>query len=342
MQAIRSDITAANPDLQFSFRESIEPVYRELVALLLETPDTATKSDSVVIPQPSQENLDRARQIIELLQLAELDNFFRAACVDANPEQIDLVDENASIFYSILLGDRLEVIFAQKDEPLRYQSVEVSQTDLKVALTFIQNYVTRGGQEVRSGGGVALAPRPLPGQDPKTRLERFWINSEQMYDWLVAPFETYLTEDETLVFVLDGILRSIPMSVLYDGEQYLIEKYSVALTPGLQLLDPEPLQRQELSALTGGISEEVRDEMRDFDALPFVENELQRIQDTLQDLEDTSSEKLLNKEFLSTDLQARIQAVPFSVVHLATHGQFSSREEETFLLTWDMSSTSTN
>src|SRR3712207_7529648 len=40
---------------------------------------------------------------------------------------------------------------------------------------------------------------------------------------------------ETLVFVLDGSLRNIPMSVLYDGQQqkYLVEKYAIALAPSL-------------------------------------------------------------------------------------------------------------
>jgi CHAT domain-containing protein len=34
--------------------------------------------------------------------------------------------------------------------------------------------------------------------------------------------------------MLCGIL---PMAALHDGKQYLVEKYSIALTPGLQLLE---------------------------------------------------------------------------------------------------------
>jgi tetratricopeptide (TPR) repeat protein len=38
LQSIRGDIVAANKDLQFDFRDAVEPVYRELIELLLESP----------------------------------------------------------------------------------------------------------------------------------------------------------------------------------------------------------------------------------------------------------------------------------------------------------------
>jgi CHAT domain-containing protein len=44
---------------------------------------------------------------------------------------------------------------------------------------------------------------------------------------------------------------------------------------------------------------------------------------------------LLNQQFTSAALQDQINATPFSVVHLATHGQFSSNAENTFILAWD-------
>lgn len=84
LQTLRYDLVAINPDVQFSFQEEVEPVYRELVSLLLESSGTA---------QPSQQNLQKARQTIESLQLAELNNFFRAACLDANRQIDQVVDE---------------------------------------------------------------------------------------------------------------------------------------------------------------------------------------------------------------------------------------------------------
>ena len=78
LKAIRTDLVAVNSDVQFSFRESVEPVYREFVELLLED-------------KPDQNNLVQARELIESLQIAELDNFLREACLD-KAEQIDRID----------------------------------------------------------------------------------------------------------------------------------------------------------------------------------------------------------------------------------------------------------
>ncbi|MGD1909949.1 MAG: CHAT domain-containing protein [Rivularia sp. (in: cyanobacteria)] len=68
---------------------------------------------------------------------------------------------------------------------------------------------------------------------------------------MIQPLEADLlkTPVETLVFVLDGNFRNIPIVVLYDGTakenepKYLIEKYAIALTPALQMLEPKLLQK---------------------------------------------------------------------------------------------------
>ncbi|MFP4120197.1 MAG: hypothetical protein ACLFWI_04130 [Coleofasciculus sp.] len=44
---------------------------------------------------------------------------------------------------------------------------------------------------------------------------------------------------------------------------------------------------------------------------------------------------MFNQAFTSTALENKINTLPVSVVHLATHGQFSSNPEDTFILTWD-------
>jgi len=114
------------------------------------------------------------------------------------------------------------------------------------------------------------------------------------------------------------------MTVLYDGRQYLVEKYSLALSPGLQLF-PEGLQGKELKTLTVGLTEA----RQGFPALPGVNREVQEIITTVD------STVLLNRQFTRANFQNLVQNENFPVVHLATHGQFSSNPEDTFLLTWN-------
>jgi CHAT domain-containing protein len=301
LQSLRRDLVTADSDLQFAFRDSVEPVYRELVDLLL-------KSAS-----PSQENLKQARDVIESLQLAELNNFFREACIEAHPQSIDQLDAKAAVIYGIILPKRLAVIFSLPGKPLRYFA-----TDLKANSNSNAN---QDSQEVENTVGDLFAtlnpfvdsPEPLRPQ-------------QKIYDWLIRPAATELEDShiKTLIFVLDGVLRGVPVAVLHDGSQYLVEKYSLALTPGLQLLSSRSLSTDKLRILAGGVS----DPRDGFAPLPGVKREFTEISEILP------TETLLNNEFTRDRLRAKIENAAFPVVHLATHAQFSSRADDTFLLTW--------
>ncbi len=93
-----------------------------------------------------------------------------------------------------------------------------------------------------------------------TRLNPFVSSPEplrphqQFYDWLIRPAEAELQRSgiKTLVFVLDGVLRGVPMAALHDRQQYLIEKYNIALNPGLLLVNPLTLSPDKLRILAGG------------------------------------------------------------------------------------------
>ncbi|MBW4547699.1 MAG: CHAT domain-containing protein [Symplocastrum torsivum CPER-KK1] len=295
LKSLRSDLVAINPDIQFSFRESVEPVYRQLVGLLLESEGGS---------QPSQDNLKQAREVIESLQLAELDNFFRENCLDVK-QQVDQIDEKAAVIYPILLDDRLEVILSLPGQNLRHYATPVPPQQVESLV-----------EELRQN--LLL---------PYTSEAEIQPQAQKIYNWLIQPAQTAIAQSgiETLVFVLDGPLRNLPMAVLYDGKQYLVEKYSIALTPGLQLVDPRPLPQRQLKALTAGLSES----RRNFAPLEFVESELEQIKSEIP------SDVLLNQQFTSTTLDNKINSSPVPVVHLATHGQFSSQAEETFILAWD-------
>lgn len=299
LQSVRRNLLATSSDLQFSFRESVEPVYRELVDLLLQQPDD---ENQVAI---SQQNLQQARQIIEALQLAELDNFFRSACLEGQTVALDTVDQtDAAVIYPIILHDRLAVIVSLPGQPLRQYIAPITQSDVEITLNQFRQTLEK------------------PITTPESKLL-----GQKIYNWLVHPIDAELQQHaiKTLVFVLDGELRNIPIAALYDGNQYLIEHYSIALAPGLQLLNPKPLQQQGLQTLAAGLTEE----RHGFSALPNVGSELQEIQS------EVSSQILLNKAFTSTALQQQINAASFPIVHLATHGQFSSNAEDTFILAWD-------
>lgn len=297
LQTLRKDLVTVNRDVQFSFRESVEPVYREMVDLLL-------KDEK--ISQIDGERLVQARDVIEGLQIAELDNFFREACLDTAFQLDRVIDQanlSAAIIYTIVLPDRLEVILKLPQQPLRFHTAQVTQATLEATTDTL----------------LAELKQPFTSET----LQR---SAQKLYDWLIRPEAAALAEStQTLVFVLDGALRSIPMSVLHDGQNYLVENYSVAIAPGLQLPDPKPLEARRLKALVAGLSEA----REDFPALNFVETEVEQIRS------DIPSQVLLNQSFTRDNFQKLLDSTDFSIVHIATHGQFSSNAKDTFILAWD-------
>ncbi|MGG6266926.1 CHAT domain-containing protein [Leptolyngbya sp. AN03gr2] len=288
LQSLRNDLVSIASDVQFSFKEQVEPVYREFVDLLIQ--------------QGSEPNLVQARQVIESLQLEELNNFFREACLTAVARQIDQIDRTAAIFYPIILSDRLEVIVSLPNQALKRYSTVLPRADIEAG-------IDRMIQSMRS---TSFESERLP-------------IAQELYRWLIQPVATELESIETLVFVLDGSLRNIPIAALHTGQQYLIEQYAIAVTPSLELFSPRPLPRQNLTALVAGLSEANQGAV----ALPGVQQEVIQIVKTI------SATVLKNEAFTNKALQRQLQSKPFSIVHLATHGQFSSSSDSTFIQTWD-------
>ncbi|MBR8831467.1 MAG: hypothetical protein N5P05_000953 [Chroococcopsis gigantea SAG 12.99] len=296
LQSLRLDLVATNPDIQFSFRDNVEPVYRELTDLLLQPDSTGAIG---------QDRLQKAREIIESLQLAELNNFFQEACLEAKPQPIDRLDRRAGIVYSIVLENRLAVILSIPGQPLLYHETALSDPK-EVETTFDDLFA---------------------GLNPFIVTDAPLAPNQKIYDWLIRPQESQLAKNgtETLVFVLDGVLRGVPVAALHDGKQYLIQKYNLAVTPGLQLFDPRRFSQAKLRVLLGGLTAS----RQGFPALPSVEEEVKDITRI------ANAEVILDDDFTNVQLEKKVRSEAFPIVHLATHGQFSSQAEETFLLTWD-------
>lgn len=315
LKSLRRDLVAINSDVQFSFRDEVEAVYRQLVDLLLRPQGTAVNvseagHDNVQTAQNAlltQENLAQAREVIESLQLAELENFLREACLVVKhsiDQVIDQEAQTAAAIYPIILPDRIEVILKLPQQPLHHYTTFIDQREAESILDELWQSLI----------------------EPDT-LEEALSLSQQVYNWLVQPAVTDLTQShiKTLVFVLDGSLRNIPMAALYNGQQYLVEKYGIALTPGLQLIDPKPLQQEQLKAIAAGMTKTPLG----FYPLPNVKRELEEIQSEIP------SRILFNEQFTAQALQNQMSNLPYPVIHLATHGQFSSNPDKTFIVAWD-------
>jgi CHAT domain-containing protein/Tfp pilus assembly protein PilF len=299
LQSIRPELTVSYGAPQTSFRETMGPVYFELVDLLLQR-GASLQDRNQVAPY-----LIEARETIELFKAAELRDYFRDDCVDTALSKIttlDVVAQTAVVIYPILLADRTELLLSLP-------------SGLKRVLVPV--------------GAEALTEevRQLRRKLEKRTTREYLPHAQKLYNWLIRPLEADLAASniDTLVFVPDGALRTIPMTALHDGKQFLIAKYAVGITPSLNLSDPRPLKRENMKVLAVGVT----DAVQGFPALPNVAAELQELQTLL------GSQNLVNREFLAANFEKKLKEEQFSVVHVASHGEFGNDVENTFLLTFD-------
>lgn len=267
LQSIRSDIVTANKELQFDVRDEVEPVYRELMALLL--------SDS----QNKSVNIKEALQVSELLKLNELQGFFGDECLEvaeaiSQPEE-SITKTNEAVINSIVLNQKTYMILRLPDSSINSYAIPITAQQLQSKIERFRLLLVKvGTEEYRSA-------------------------SQELYNLLIRPMEDVLAKfkPSTLVFVNDGVLRNVPMAALHDGRQFLVEKYPIAATLSSVNFISHEKQQQNQPGLVFGLTAKIPP----FESLPYVDAETKIVQNIL------GGSKFLNEDFTLKKLQNEIQ-----------------------------------
>ena len=157
--------------------------------------------------------------------------------------------------------------------------------------------------------------------------ERYLPPAQQLYEWIITPIESELqaAQIDTLVFCVGEGVRSLPLAVLHDGQQFLIEKYDIGLIPAFTLTDQRYRSMQTIDVLAMGASE-----FQTLEDLPAVPVELSAIASDIW-----PGEIYLNDTFTRQNLQQELDKSQFEIVHLATHAEFQSgAPSESFIQLW--------
>lgn len=323
LQSMRRELVAGNPDATFSFQNDIESVYREYVNLLLWDDN------------PSQEYLFKAREVIASLQAVEIENFLRVACPENNVEQIDTILDreapNTAFLYPIRLEDRIEVI-------VKLTNNVTNKSSEKEKLQHYRESITDNFEEE-----IRQFQRDL---EEEYTFEDVIKEGKKVYDLLLKGTEKIIKDDQnidTLVFALDTNLRNIPLGALVIDDTtnpptYLIDKYAVALAPRLEI--PTSRKDKKLSILAAGLTEtdaekyqKFSESFQRFGKLRFAKKEIEEIEKIGGSKIPFS--KLVGSDFNTKNFQEKVDNSIFRILHLATHGQFSSSPENTFILASD-------
>lgn len=299
LQSIRSDLLTTYQRSTTSFREQVGPLFLELADLELQR--AVTLDDS----KAREESLRNVRDTVEILKGVELSDYFQDDCVAALKSRtvgIDQIAERTAAIYPVIFDDRIEILMSLPDGIKLFTSrIDSRELDNTVR-------ALRAGLERRI-------------------THQYRRPAKQVYEWFIGPIENELQSQniETLVIIPDGVLRLVPMAALYDGEKFLVEKYAVATSPGLTLTDPTPIERQKARVLLTGLTESVQG----FPALPNVDEEIETIRELY------GGTVLQDEAFVQENVASELKGTSYSIVHVATHGQFSRDVSNSFVLTYD-------
>ncbi|HEY9873174.1 MAG TPA: CHAT domain-containing protein [Candidatus Obscuribacterales bacterium] len=307
LQSIRGDIVAVSKELQFNFRDSVEPVYRELIGLLLDNSTIANSQlKSQTIAAAESKNIGKVLDTLELLKLAELQNFFGDECVQvaqANAKNNAKADTTAAVIYSVILNDRAATILQLPNKSLKVYPISMGSEELQKEIDKLRYLL----------------------EDQTT--EEYYSQAQKIYDALIRPLEADLAaaKPSTLVFIPDRELRKVPMSALHDGQKFLIEKYAIGTTPSLSLTSLNFSENRNLQALVMGLTVE----RPPFASLPNVKDEVEGVQRIL------GGTNLVDNNFTLAKLEGQLKKQNYPIIHMATHGRFGPDAASTFLVAFD-------
>ncbi|MEM9276436.1 MAG: trypsin-like peptidase domain-containing protein [Cyanobacteria bacterium P01_F01_bin.143] len=193
MSALRSDFSTT----------SFENIFLEYISLLLEE-------------NPTEEQLKEARDVSESLRNSELDSSGSEKKI-----YIGNIDQQAAIIYPIILEDRLEVILTVPGQPLQKYTTYITAKEINYKISELRRQTLTNPEFIgyfsRSRDNSQQQVIVQQSLDHSLK-EKILPLAEEIYSWLIADAEPLFQENDikTLVFVLDGPLSSIPMSLLYD------------------------------------------------------------------------------------------------------------------------------
>lgn len=290
-----------------------------------------TKLRQIPPEKRSLQQKQRIQQIVENQQkiLDEFKNFINSPDVKAQLEQIsrtarrqnlDLESLNAIrdnlarlpgksvILYPLVLENSLELVLVTPDSPPIHRTVPVKKENLhQTTLSFRK----------------ALENPSLDVKKP----------ARQLYDWLIKPIEKDLTQaaTQTIVYAPDGQLRYIPLAALFDGKQWLVQRYSINHITAASLTNFNTPPSSDLRILAaaftkGSYTVEVANRKEIFSGLPFAAKEVEDLATIVP-----GTKKILDNAF--NPEMTMPQMDDFTIVHMATHAAFVvGKPEDSFIL----------
>ncbi|WP_392531735.1 CHAT domain-containing protein [Nostoc sp. C117] len=262
---------------------------------LLDEFNTFIDSPTVKV-QIEQISRTARRQNLDLQSLNEIrDNLAR-------------LPQKSALLYPLILKDSLELVLVTPDSPPIHRTVAVTAENLHQTIGDFRQALINPSQNIK-------AP------------------ARQLYDWLIKPIEKdlKLSYTQTLIYAPDDQLRYIPLTALYDGKHWLVERFGINHITSASLTNLNTPKQSTLRVLAGAFTKgnyeiKIGNRQVTFAGLPFATREVDSLAAAVPD-----TKKLLDDAF--SPKIAVPQMDDYTIVHLATHAAFVvGKPEDSFIL----------
>jgi len=299
-QIYHSDLTQKNV-----FERKIKPVYLELSEIYF---NLAASEAGQLSPQFYTNSIKNVWKTMDKVKSAELEDIFDDPCVAYQKDdklQLDRPLDSTGVIYFIPFPGQPGLIIKLPDGFKHHR--------LNIQTEVFNKTIYRLRDEIPNWG-------------------LFESDAMQLYELIIAPIYNDLKKQnvQTLVIASDGAMRMLPFSLFLNAEErFLIEEFSIVTIPALHLTRIGQTNRNTPNGLFCGITKERIMGNLKFDALPRITEEIKAIASVVP------GDIYLDEDFTVSTLKDNIAEKRYSIVHMATHGEFGSIPEKTFLVTHD-------
>jgi CHAT domain-containing protein/tetratricopeptide (TPR) repeat protein len=217
------------------------------------------------------------------------------------------------LIYPLVLRDRVRVLWTATGKVYGATECPIGQDQLWQATKAFHD-------ELRTPGSLTQAQ----------------AKGKTLYDCLVAPLEGVIKNNDIqhLVFAPDLATNYIPLGALYDGKQFLIQRFTIANIVDARSTDTQATLPPKPQVLALGMSTGTAK----FSPLPSVPPELASIVKTVTPKSQGvfPGIEMLNADFTQTRFAKNLRQGNFAILHFATHAAFTPTNPiDSFLLLGD-------
>jgi CHAT domain-containing protein len=240
-------------------------------------------------------------------------------------KQLISYEPHSALIYHLITDDKLWILLVTPDGKLQKFSSDVGRNNISDEVNAIRGKILcRGDVPEFSASGEKCTEKEGFSKRSTQQLKE---SSQILYNYIL-PRELKATlrakSIKNLIFALDGDIRNLPIAALYDGQQYMVEQFSLSQVISASLTDNSGTLPNNL-ALGIGITQAAKVEIPpttddNYSALSWAKKELFSLFSNNQGTKSLRGPRLFDQDATLPNIKQSLAG--HSILHIVSHAIF--------------------